>query len=295
MSAVLAQAPLTASAAFTETTIRFGEGGGLVGTLCVPCGGTAPLTSALLLTNAGVVSRIGPNRLNVRLARRAAAQGVPSLRFDLSGLGDSRAATGTLGYEAQALLDLRTAIDELERRFGIRRHAMAGLCSGADHAYRLAAVEPRVAAVMMIDPWGYPSRLFPVRRVLARLRQYGAGGVVARLRQIWGERHRNGVLEQLEAGNPRVGPPHREFVDTLCGAAQRGVSISLVYTNGNMRRGDFLDQFRGSADAKRLGAHVQRMFLEDTDHTVSEQAAQRQLLDGFDAWLRTAFDGAAGR
>ena len=43
----------------------------------------------IVIFNAGAVHRVGPNRMTVTLARRLAAMGLPSLRFDLEGLGDS--------------------------------------------------------------------------------------------------------------------------------------------------------------------------------------------------------------
>ena len=48
---------------------------------------TAPPTVVLL--NAGIVHRVGPNRMHVLLARALAAAGISSLRFDMSGIGDS--------------------------------------------------------------------------------------------------------------------------------------------------------------------------------------------------------------
>ena len=43
----------------------------------------------MLFVNAGPQRRTGPNRMWVEAARRWAAAGVPSLRIDLSGIGDS--------------------------------------------------------------------------------------------------------------------------------------------------------------------------------------------------------------
>ena len=43
----------------------------------------------VVLLNAGIIHRIGPNRLYVQLARRLASRGHAVLRFDLAGIGDS--------------------------------------------------------------------------------------------------------------------------------------------------------------------------------------------------------------
>ena len=85
----------------TEHVVQFGERRRLVGTLTEASG---PRDGGFVLLNAGVISRVGPQRLNVTLARAIARIGFTAFRFDLSGLGASRAANGRLSYEAQALL-----------------------------------------------------------------------------------------------------------------------------------------------------------------------------------------------
>jgi dienelactone hydrolase len=112
-------------------------------------------TPFVVLTNAGTVHRIGPHRLYVGLARRLANAGLPVLRLDLSGIGDSLAA-GTdvenLCYPKSALFDLKEAMDALEARFGARRFVIAGLCSGGDLAFQLGQKDPRVRGAILMNP-----------------------------------------------------------------------------------------------------------------------------------------------
>ena len=54
--------------------------------------------TGIVLVSAGLVHRVGPNRLYVRLARRLAATGCPVLRFDLSG----SATAGPVGTESRS-------------------------------------------------------------------------------------------------------------------------------------------------------------------------------------------------
>ena len=74
----------------SERVVTFGGQGELVGVLSQP-DVVRPSAPWVLLWNTGLHPRVGPCRLNVQLARRLAALGIPSLRFDLSGLGDSAA------------------------------------------------------------------------------------------------------------------------------------------------------------------------------------------------------------
>lgn len=101
----------------------------------------APRTDrTLLLLNAGAVGRIGPNRSYVELARRLATLGVTVARVDQSGVGDSDTRRGEaehVVYGERALADAHIAAGWAARTLG-GTLAVAGLCSGAFHALRLA-------------------------------------------------------------------------------------------------------------------------------------------------------------
>lgn len=74
---------------------------------------TAPAGDAggpvVIMANSGTDSHVGPNRLWVDLARQLAARGLRSLRFDLSGIGDSPTRPGqpaAVSYAPDAIDDL---------------------------------------------------------------------------------------------------------------------------------------------------------------------------------------------
>ena len=88
----------------TEQTFLFGDAKSLVGIVTDPAtgNGRAERPAALLL-NAGLTYRVGPNRLYVKIARALASQGLVTLRFDLSGIGDSRARDDDVPLEQRAI------------------------------------------------------------------------------------------------------------------------------------------------------------------------------------------------
>ncbi|MGH7928173.1 MAG: alpha/beta hydrolase, partial [Candidatus Binatia bacterium] len=43
----------------------------------------------IILLNAGIIHRVGPNRMHVKIARTLAPMGFVVVRFDFSGIGDS--------------------------------------------------------------------------------------------------------------------------------------------------------------------------------------------------------------
>jgi pimeloyl-ACP methyl ester carboxylesterase len=78
------------------------------------------------------------NRMWVKLCRSAGHAGLSSLRFDLTGTGDSSGVAHERSATAQALTDTLAAIDFL-RQGGAQRVAVVGTCRGALVALHAAA------------------------------------------------------------------------------------------------------------------------------------------------------------
>ena len=89
----------------TEEVCRFGDRKSLVGIVTLPerpdHGQDLP---AIILLNAGLAHRVGPQRLYVKMARHMASQGFAVLRFDFSGIGDSEPRTDRLHFPENPLL-----------------------------------------------------------------------------------------------------------------------------------------------------------------------------------------------
>jgi pimeloyl-ACP methyl ester carboxylesterase len=216
-----------------EQGIRFGKAGHLAGTMTLA---EPPTVVGLVLPSAGLLHRIGPHRMHVRLARLAASRGVSSIRFDMPGIGDSDAAPGRAPYAEQELQASRTATDVLEQAAGCRRFILAGLCSGADSACNAALHDSRACALFLMEPHFYPGPLSAPLRILRRLREYGLLRAAGRIRQ----RVAGGALAgprqdgEQDGEQDREHPPARQFVDELATLEARGVHLRLLYAGSNM-------------------------------------------------------------
>ena len=136
----------------TEKVVVFGQPATLIGILTLPGdrhGKTA--LPAVIVLNAGILHRVGPNRIHVKLARRLAARGYPVLRFDFSGIGDSAARTDSLSPVSRAFGETREAMDAVRSRVAIDRFILFGICSGADIAFYTAARDERIAGAFMVN------------------------------------------------------------------------------------------------------------------------------------------------
>jgi pimeloyl-ACP methyl ester carboxylesterase len=143
--------------ALTEEPLQFGEGGRLMGILTRP---SVPPRDGLELPlfvflSAGLLHRVGPHRLHVRLGRELAQMGFSSLRVDLAGMGDSPPRSGLTSQESVAA-DFAEILGVLDSRLGRLPLVLAGLCTGADNATSLALREPRVVGMVLLDPICFP-------------------------------------------------------------------------------------------------------------------------------------------
>lgn len=126
--------------------------------LVFPCEGE-PLVGALhaahgpvgaVLVSGGVQVRAGPHRCNVDLAAALASNGLPTLRFDRRGIGDSGGTDK--GFDGSGT-DISAAIDTLCERTGVQQCVGFGLCDGATALALLAPYEPRLAGLILMNPW----------------------------------------------------------------------------------------------------------------------------------------------
>ena len=120
----------------------------MVGILSLPA---APGPRGVLIVTGGPQYRVGSHRQFTLLAAALAARGLPVLRFDLRGMGDSegsardyRAAGPDI---AGALAQFFDAVPTL------REVVLWGLCDGATAAACHAPRDARVYALILLNPW----------------------------------------------------------------------------------------------------------------------------------------------
>ena len=121
--------------------------------------GSEPVSTAIIVLNTGCEHHVGPHRMYVPLAREWAAQGHAVFRFDLGGIGESRAPDGAedyVAYPAHATSDVRAAIAEVRSRCGASRVMLIGICAGGWHAFQAARDGLPVDGILAVNA---PARL----------------------------------------------------------------------------------------------------------------------------------------
>lgn len=137
-------------AAVVEQPVFFDcEGSRLLGILHTPVESTTDV--GMVLVVGGPQYRVGSHRQFVLLARDVAASGVPVLRFDYRGMGDS---DGQIRDFEVVAVDIRVAIDTLCTELpGVRRIVLWGLCDAASANAFYAQSDRRVVGQIGANPW----------------------------------------------------------------------------------------------------------------------------------------------
>lgn len=130
--------------------------------------------------NAGVVTlhgwagpRTGPQRLFVTLGRELAAQGLPALRIDLAGRGQSDGETETATLDSM-IADASAAIDWFAGR-GQPHVGLVGICSGGNVAIGAATLRPEAVfglSCISTLPFAPPTPARTRRKTLQMLGRY---------------------------------------------------------------------------------------------------------------------------
>lgn len=277
-----------------ERVCSFGNDAVMSGILCLP-GEIPPRPDTIVvMLNAGTQNRVGPYRLYVRLARSLAGCGFASLRFDLSGIGDSEARRDTLTAEERVMGDVREAMDHLEQQ-GFRRFVLAGLCSGAVYAHKAATVDERVVGIVGLDGYAYPTPRFRARR-LAYLgaRPKKLLTIPRRVAAAVGQGPPGADAED-DPRDDEFGwefPPRSQVRDELQGLVDRGVQMLLLFSGTYRKHYNYLNQFREGFPDLDFGECLQEKHFVEADHVYSVMSTRQILVDCICGWMNSFSAGA---
>lgn len=236
----------------------------------------------ILFLNAGVLHRVGPHRLHVRLARRLAAMGHVVARMDLSGIGDSRALPGRMTFRESSVADIRTALDTLAAGEPGAKFFLFGICSGADNALAAAEADARIAGLILVDPPAYASGQARLRHLAGKAKGKGnawslpARAMRSALRRvgIGGRASPGHAAGQAPVGGREM-PPIDSYGAQLETLVARGVRILAIYSGALGQRynheGQLFEWFPG------LRGKIDCAYFPEANHTFTELSSQESL------------------
>jgi len=265
------------------------EGDTCIGVIAAAVDRTTDRRTGVVIIVGGPQYRVGSHRQFVLLARALASAGIPAIRFDYRGMGDS---DGEPRNFERVDADIEGAVAALVRETGVANVVLWGLCDGASAALIYAAKDPRIAGVVALNPWARSAQIAAATRVrhyyVRRLFsgqfwrkaltggvgiRRGAGELAASLRGALGDRSRSGddYLRRMQEGWTRF---RRPVLFVLSGHDFTAREFEAWVAQDNARKA-LLQQ--SNADIYRSDA---------ADHTFSDARSRDAVTTRTIEWIR---------
>lgn len=270
----------------------------LYGVLSLPAD-VPPSARGVVMVVGGPQYRVGSHRQFTLLARELASQGVPVLRFDYRGMGDSE---GDPRDFSDVEPDLRAAIDAFFVEVpGTTEVVLWGLCDAASAAMFYAHQDQRVAGMVLLNPWArteegaaraylrhyYLSRLFDPglwKKIAAG--RFDLAAALRSFRGLLGKAARGASASSQPAEAAQAASP--SLPQRMLDGYSRFRGHTLFITSGadlTAREFEALASGRGWRRAMR-GKRVARQRLRDADHTFSRTEWRDQVARWTAEWLQ---------
>lgn len=299
-----------------EEILLFGKTQSLVGIIHKPQVYNNQLPAVILL-NAGLIHRVGPNRLYVKIARALSKLGFVVFRFDFSGTGDSKARDDYLPLEQSVISEIQEAMSHLSETMRIEQFILIGHCSGAGLSFLTACQDSRVRGAVLINLQGGGEdwRDYDRDRKMAQYytNYYGKAAITdfqrwARFLKgdvdyrsiarnvfqsiIWNRlstlsfriRRLSPVYQQVST-NP-ASDQDQKVVNGLSLLAERGVPVLFVYSEGNTGLDYLRTTFAKELNHLLATETVKLEVIPESDHLFTLLASQKHLLEVIQNWVR---------
>lgn len=261
-----------------------------------------PISRGVLIVVGGPQYRAGSHRQFALLARSLASDGIPVMRFDYRGMGDSE---GDARNFATVDDDVRAAVDQFfQSAPALQEVVIWGLCDAASAALFYAHQDPRVTGLVLLNPWVrtesgiakatlkhyYLERLaqpqFWKKILIGRFDYVAAGKSFAHLVG-------DAVLDKKKMSRPAhkvadaaedASLPERMFD----GLQRFKGKVLFILSGDDLTAREFSDLVAGSSKWRKLlkSSSVTRIELAGANHTFSQRNWRDQVATWTREWMR---------
>lgn len=286
---------------YAERTLAFPcQGEQLYGILSLPEQASA---RGVLIVVGGPQYRAGSHRQFTLLARHLASHGIPVMRFDYRGMGDSHGAARNF---EDVSADIRAAIDQfMTAAPALREVVLWGLCDAASAALFYAHQDERVCGLALLNPWvrteqglakAYLKRYYLKRAFDTALWQKivrGGFDIQTATRSLLGmmrtvlraRRHASRWQASGLAEQPGTLSLPEKMYD---GLRRFNGNVLLVLSGDDMTAQEFSELISASGKWRKLLRHrkIQRQHLAAANHTFSRHEWRDQVATWTRDWIR---------
>lgn len=280
--------------AVSEKALVFScDGKALYGVLHLP---DAPAEVAVLIVVGGPQYRIGSHRQFILLARYLAERGIPVMRFDYRGMGDSE---GETTFE-RADDDIAAAAESLcNAAPGVRKVVLLGLCDGASASLFYAHQDKRVEGLVLLNPWVRTSageaQAYVKHYYLDRFMNvaFWKKLLSGRLNPFTSIRELFSLLKKMRPKNKAGASQETNLPERMGNDFERFTGPALVILSGNQ---DYVaDEFRDLCSSSGLWQKLMArpsttlQELRQANHTFSRREWRDQAAEWVWQWLQREF------
>jgi exosortase A-associated hydrolase 1 len=285
---------------YSEQAISYQcDGSSLYGILSLPEQAAA---RGVLIVVGGPQYRAGSHRQFTLLARYFAENGMPVLRFDYRGMGDS---AGDVRDFEDVQEDIRHSMDAfLNSVPGLEEVVIWGLCDAASAALFYAHRDPRVRGLVLLNPWVRTDQGI----AKAYLKHYYLNRIVSR--EFWNKvlcgrfnyvsAAKSALNLVRDATSKTIAPsPANKAIDKNTGnlppLPERMLdcldrfngNVLFILSGNDMTAQEFLDVVKGSRKWQKhmRSSRVQRRDLVEANHTFSQRNWRAQVGSWTREWM----------
>lgn len=255
----------------------------------------------VLVVVGGPQYRAGSHRQFILLARHLAAQGIPAMRFDVRGMGDSEGAPRNF---AQIDDDIRAAIDCFMASCPQLKHVVLwGLCDGASAALFYGYQDSRIKGLTLLNPWVFTEqgaaktylKHYYLQRLLSKdfwikvlsLKfdyAHSAASLLNLLKQAAGQTDTRQTTDTVARVDENLALPVR-MRECL---RQFAHPVLLILSGRDLTADEFKETVKGDPEWQSLLSqpHVTRRDFAEADHTFSSAAWRDQVAEWTSTWVK---------
>ena len=274
----------------------------LYGILTLP---ESTVSKGVLIVVGGPQYRVGSHRQFTLLARHLAAHGVPVLRFDCRGMGDSEGDMRTFeDIEDDFCCAIDKFFEEVPTLSGL---VIWGLCDAASAALFYAYRDRRVTGLVLLNPW--------VRTDEGAARAYLKHYYIARVfkPEFWSKIWRGSfnyaaavqsfskIIGEALAGRGKTAATIKEATSNrscdlaplpermLYGLSHFPGKVLLIISGNDLTAQEFSDLAKGSREWQKLlgSPRVSRFDLPEANHTFSRREWRDQVAVWTKEWIQS--------
>lgn len=278
---------------YSESAICFPcQGEVLLGIHASPTAAQSNQVGALIIVG-GPQYRSGSHRQFTKLARWIAKAGIPSLRFDYRGMGDSSGASRTfetVDDDIEAGIAALLAAD-----VNLRSVVLIGLCDAASAAlmYAFRKSDSRVTGLILQNPWLRSTQ----SESTALLKHYYFRRL--RSREFWrkivtgqiGTTAAKGLLHHFQnTKKPRNHTEALDFRQQMAAAWKKITYPVLLQLSGrDLTAKEFAMQWDATSPTWRQHPLLTLQEYHDADHTFSNSGSEAAAFETVTTWWHASF------